>query len=137
MAISETDYCLEEYVGMVMGMFDQDSSVTILSGDFYQVMGGSRGCDDITFTGTRRVSVGENANVENLIDVDEAVGEETKIVAGDATGDETVNLLDAIRVFRYTVDNTVKINVKAADINENGVVDITDALLILKAMVNR
>ncbi|MBQ4556195.1 MAG: D-alanyl-D-alanine carboxypeptidase family protein [Clostridia bacterium] len=136
MAIAETDYCLEEYVAEQMGMFDQNSSVTILSGDFYQVMGGSRGCDYLTFTGTNHVTVGENANVTNLVDVDGEVGEIITPTMGDANGDETVNLLDFIRVFKYTVDSTVKISVEAADMNSDSVVDIKDALLILKAVVN-
>ena len=135
-AISKTDYCLEEYVGMVLGMFDQNSSVTILSGDFYQVMGGSRGCEGITFTGTRHVTVGENANVTNLVDVDAEVGEEVEPITGDANGDEAINLLDAISIFKYTVNSSTTINTVAADMNSDGVVDIKDALLILKAIVN-
>ncbi len=135
-AISETDYCLEEYVGDVLGMFGKDSSVTILSGDFYQVMGGSRGCDDITFTGTRHVTVGENANVKNLVDVDAEVGAEEEIIIGDSTGDGIVNLIDVIRVFKYTVDNSVSIGHKNSDINGDGNIDVLDALMIIKIIVN-
>ena len=135
-AIVQTDYCLEEYVGETIGLFDQDSSVTLLSGDFYQVMGGSRGCDNLTFTGTKHVTVGENANVTNLVDVDAEVGEEPEVTLGDANGDNNITLVDFIRIFKYTVDSTVEINKAAADVNADGSVDIIDALFVLKTIVN-
>ena len=135
-AISQTDYCLEEYVGETIGLFDQDSSVTVLSGDFYQVMGGSRSCDNLTFTGTKRVTVGENATVANLVDVDAEVGEELPTIAGDANGDGEVTLLDVIRIFKYIAGNNVEINVSAIDLDENGTVDFVDALLVLKSVLN-
>ncbi len=135
MAIAQTDYCLEEYVAETMGMFAQDSSVTILSGDFYQVMGGSRGCDNLTFTGTNRVTVGKNANVTNLVDVDEEVKDETPVI-GDVNCDSITNLIDVLRVIKYAVDNTVEIDTAAADLNGDTVVDIKDALLILNNILN-
>lgn len=135
-AIVQTDYCLEEYVGETIGLFDQDSSVTLLSGDFYQVMGGSRGCDNLTFTGTKHVTVGENANVTNLVDVDAEVGEEPEVTLGDANGDNNITLVDFIRIFKYTVDSTVEINKAAADVNADGSVDIIDALFVLQTIVN-
>ncbi len=138
-AIAETDYCLEEYVAETMGMFAKDSSVTVLSGDFYQVMGGSRGCDYLTFTGTNRVTVGEGATVVNLVDVDEEVitegfGEPTCI--GDTNGDAVVSLTDVLRVLKACTDGTVALDKANADMNKDAVIDIRDALLILKACLN-
>lgn len=135
-AIAKTDgYCLEEYVGQTIGLFAQDSSVTVLSGDFYQVMGGSRGCDNLTFTGTNRVTVGEKANVTNLVDVDEEVKEDAPVI-GDVTGDGNANLIDILRVFKYIVGNTVEINTTAADMNGDTIVDVKDALMIIKAILD-
>ena len=138
-AIAETDYCLEEYVAETMGMFAKDSSVTVLSGDFYQIMGGSRGCDYLMLTGTNRVTVGEGATVVNLVDVDEEVitegfGEPTCI--GDANGDAVVSLTDVLRVLKACTDGTVALDKANADMNKDAVIDIRDALLILKACLN-
>jgi len=137
MAIAETDgYCLEEYVGQTIGLFDQNSSVTVLSGDFYQVMGGSRGCDNLTFTGTRHVTVGENANVISLVDVDAEVGEVIDPILGDVNNDETVTLIDVLRIFKYVIGEDVEINTAVADINGDNTVNVTDALLVLKNILN-
>ncbi|MBQ8836199.1 MAG: D-alanyl-D-alanine carboxypeptidase family protein [Clostridia bacterium] len=142
-AIAETDYCLEEYVGETMGMFAKDSSVTALSGSFYQIMGGSRGCDNLTFTGTNRVTVGESATVVNLVDVDEEVKNEDEdtdfgevTLAGDADGNGVLSLIDALRVLKYAVSNDVEINLANADMNGDKAVDILDVLLVIKAILN-
>ena len=143
-AIVETDgYCLEEYVGEVTGMFAKDSSVTALSGSFYQIMGGSRGCDNLTFTGTNRVTVGESASVVNLVDVDEEVKTETDepdigevTLAGDANGDGKLSLVDVIRILKYTSNQNVEISLANADMNGDSTVDIKDVLLVLKALLN-
>jgi|GEM_PF-1723511 len=57
------EWCLEDYVGLVTGMYGLDSSVTVNGGTFAHVEGGSRDCDDITFTGESTVTVGEKATV--------------------------------------------------------------------------
>ena len=149
MAIAQTDYCLEEHVGDLLGLFDRDSSVTALSGDFYQIMGGSRGCDDITFTGTRRVTVGEDATVINLADVDEQVIDEpvepvepgdepvAEPVAGDANGDGRLTLADALRTLKYIADDTVELSTEAADTNGDGLITLYDVLAILTMLLNK
>ena len=121
---------LEYYVGEYIGMFDKDSNVIVNSGSYDFIMGGSNGCDiaDITFTGTNNVRIGANADYETATDVIS--------IAGDATGDGEVTLLDVVRLLRYCADNTVEINATNADINNDGTVDIKDALLVIKAVVN-
>ncbi len=57
------EWCLEDYAGLVLGMYDLDSNVTVNGGTFAHVEGGSRGCDSITFTGEENVTIGENAKI--------------------------------------------------------------------------
>ena len=128
-AYTEGNYPIFEfYVGDAIGLFDKDSDVTVNSGSFYSIGGGSTECTDITFTGSNNVTLGNNVTVENVTDVTET--------AGDATGDGEVTLLDVVRLLRYCADNTVEINATNADINNDGTVDIKDALLVIKATVN-
>ncbi len=61
--LATPEWCLEDYAGLVLGMYDLDSSVTVNGGTFAHVEGGSRGCDNITFTGENVVTVGEKANI--------------------------------------------------------------------------
>lgn len=74
-AIANTDgYCLEEYIGQITGMFAKDACVTVKSGSFYQIMGGSRGCNGLTFTGKNYVTVDDDVIYTKLTDVDGEVG---------------------------------------------------------------
>lgn len=62
--LAAPEWCLEDYAGLVLGMYDLDSNVTVNGGTFAHVEGGSRECDDKTFTGEENVVIGENANVK-------------------------------------------------------------------------
>jgi hypothetical protein len=57
------EWCLEEYAGLKLGMYDLDSSVTVNGGTFAHVEGGSRYCENIPLTGESNVTIGENATV--------------------------------------------------------------------------
>ena len=57
------EWCLEDYAGLKLGMYDLDSSVTVNGGTFAHVEGGSLYCDDIDFTGEESVVIGEGAIV--------------------------------------------------------------------------
>lgn len=61
--LATPEWCLEDYAGLKLGMYDLDSSVTVNGGTFAHVEGGSRGCDDKTFTGEETVTIGEKATV--------------------------------------------------------------------------
>lgn len=61
--LTTPEWCLEDYAGLVLGMYDLDSSVTVNGGTFAHVEGGSRECDDKTFTGEETVIIGEKATV--------------------------------------------------------------------------
>lgn len=58
------------------------------------------------------------------------------VMYGDVNSDNKVDVLDLIKMRDYLLDNTVKINLKAADLNKDGKVDVTDFIalrdLILK-----
>lgn len=110
-------WCLEEYVGMILGMYDKDSDIHIISGDFDEVVGGSVGCDSLPFTGESNIVYGEERS-------------------GDANGDEKTNLADVVRILRYLSDNTVTVS-EDADINCNGKIDLLDALAIINVLVNQ
>ena len=60
----DPEWCLEDYAGLVLGMYDLDSSVTVNGGTFASIEGGSVGCDDLPLTGENNVSVGEGATVK-------------------------------------------------------------------------
>ncbi|MBQ4151387.1 MAG: D-alanyl-D-alanine carboxypeptidase family protein [Clostridia bacterium] len=57
------EWCLEDYAGLVLGMYDLDSSVTVNGGTFAHIEGGSRDCGDIDFTGEESVVIGEGAKI--------------------------------------------------------------------------
>ena len=58
---------------------------------------------------------------------------ESHIVTGDANGDEVIDEKDAINVASHILkDYPEKFYEYAADINDDGVIDITDILLIIK-----
>ena len=61
--LASPEWCLEDYAGLVLGMYDLDSSVTVNGGTFAHVEGGSRECDNIDFTGEENVAIGEGATV--------------------------------------------------------------------------
>ena len=62
--LATPEWCLEDYAGLVLGMYGLDSSVTVNGGTFAHVEGGSRECDDKTFTGEENVIIGEKATVK-------------------------------------------------------------------------
>ena len=74
---------------------------------------------------------------DGSIKITAPVEEEPEILSGDANLDGVVNILDAITVNRAvlgkeSLDDNQK---KAADLNESGVVDSTDSLMIIKMIV--
>lgn len=126
--LMKLEWCLDEYVAMKYGMFDLDSSVTVLGGKFAQVSGGSYGCEIYTFTGDDTVVLGAGASVSVLPEKVQALG--------DANGDGKTNLVDIIRILKYVVNASVEIS-PAADYNADSTVDILDALLILKGILSK
>ncbi len=120
---------LENYVGEYIGLFDQDADVTLLGGTYAFVVGGSKDAanEDVTFTGKNYVTIGENATVGEITDVD--------VHSGDANGDGVLSLADVIRTLKCTADATVSVTA-GADMNEDGEISIVDVLLILKAILN-
>lgn len=109
-------WCLEEYVGMILGMYDKDAYIEIVSGDFDEVTVGSVGCDSLPFTGEGTVLYGEAPS-------------------GDANGDERISLTDVIRILRYSTDSAVTIS-EEADMNRDGKIDLSDALLLIRKILN-
>ncbi|MBQ4557545.1 MAG: family 43 glycosylhydrolase [Clostridia bacterium] len=59
-----------------------------------------------------------------------------KIVYGDATGDEKLTLLDVLRTLKYSVGQSVGINLLGADCNNDGAITIIDTLLTLNELLN-
>ena len=57
-------------------------------------------------------------------------------LAGDASGDGKVNLLDALRALKATVDMDIEISFANADMDANGKIDIADVIAILKLALN-
>ena len=59
------------------------------------------------------------------------------LLTGDADGDGSVDVTDAVAVINaYLTNNTSGINVGVADINHDGVIDITDAVGIINLYLN-
>ncbi len=58
------------------------------------------------------------------------------VLYGDANGDGALNLLDALRILRLTVNASAVCDVAAADMNGNLAVDIADALQVLHLILN-
>lgn len=56
-ALAKSGLSLEEYVGGLCGLFEQNSDVTVKSGSFYKISGGTCGADHLTFTGVRSVKL--------------------------------------------------------------------------------
>lgn len=122
------EWCFDEYVAMKYGMFDLDANVTVLGGTFAKVAGGSFGCDAYTFTGEANVTVGAGATVSSA--------DETTLFLGDANGDGKVSLADVLRILRETANETPAVNA-AADYNMDDEITLVDALLVLKALLNK
>jgi hypothetical protein len=56
---------------------------------------------------------------------------------GDANGDGSVDVTDAVAVINaYLTNDTSSINAGVADINHDGVIDITDAVAIINLYLN-
>ncbi len=55
---------------------------------------------------------------------------------GDATSDGEVSLIDAIRTIKYTVDNSIGLDIAAADINQDITLDIKDVIAIISIILN-
>ncbi len=62
---------------------------------------------------------------------------EVPALAGDATGDGTVDVLDVLRTLKAVVGMNVEISNANADIDSNGKVDILDVLAIIKVILNK
>ena len=59
------------------------------------------------------------------------------VVTGDANGDGSVTITDAVAVVDYILGNTPEnFNEKAADVNNDGIVNITDAVGIVDIILN-
>lgn len=54
---------------------------------------------------------------------------------GDVNGDGKINIKDYIKLQKYLLDNTIEINKDNSDMNKDGVVDVTDSLLLKKALM--
>ena len=109
-------------------MFAKDSDVVINGGSFYNISGGSTECDEITFTGEKKVTLGASVEYVSASDIVENA-------AGDATGDGIVNLLDVIRIIKSITDEGIYVH-PAADVNKDGVINVYDALIIVKSIIN-
>lgn len=57
------------------------------------------------------------------------------VLYGDATGDGKITLLDCLRILRRSVNDTVTLDLAAADSSGNLTVDIADVLLTLKEIL--
>ncbi len=68
-ALADSGLCLEEYVGELYGLMAKDSDVEVNSGSFYEISGGSRGADHLTFTGKRSVTLAGTATAVLVEDV--------------------------------------------------------------------
>lgn len=125
---------LELYVANVIGLFAKDADVTLLSGRYEKVIGGSNNVgfgiyeSDIHLTGENYVTLGENAVVGELTDV-------TSTLSGDADGDGKLTLIDVIRIIKRVADETVSVS-KGADYNNDGIIDATDFLNVIRIIVN-
>ncbi|MBE6679283.1 MAG: hypothetical protein E7598_02030 [Ruminococcaceae bacterium] len=62
--------------------------------------------------------------------------EEEVTLAGDASGDDVVNILDVLRVLKAVVGMDVEINTANADINGDSKLTVDDVLAILKLSLN-
>lgn len=54
---------------------------------------------------------------------------------GDATGNGFVDLLDLVRMKKYTSDSSVEIDFEAADINGDGEINAQDLTMLKKALI--
>ena len=134
-AIMETEYhLLEHYVANEIGLFAKDADVTLLGGTYTKVIGGSNNIgfgiyeSDIHLTGKNYVTVGADATVGEITDVD-AQG-----TVGDANGDGKTSLADVLGILR-AIANDTEIS-ERADYNNDGTITIADALGILKVILN-
>ncbi len=125
---------LELYVANVIGLFAKDADVTLLGGRYDKVIGGSNNVgfglyeSDIHLTGENRVTIGENAVVGEITDA-------TSKLAGDANGDGKLTVVDAVRIMKHIVDESVALE-ESADFNFDGIVDLTDLFKVIHAIVN-
>lgn len=64
-------------------------------------------------------------------------GDIQTLLTGDANGDGSVDVTDAVAVINaYLSGNNESINVGVADVNHDGVIDITDAVAIINLYLN-
>ncbi|MDE5755282.1 MAG: dockerin type I repeat-containing protein, partial [Oscillospiraceae bacterium] len=61
----------------------------------------------------------------------------TEYIPGDVDGDDTVNIIDVVQMNRVTVglDQFTTKQTKAADVNQNGKVDLSDSMQVLGYIV--
>lgn len=65
-AMKGTSYCLEEYAGQILGMFDKDTELTVNGGSFDKICAGSIKCEGLHFTGGAAISIGKDAEISVL-----------------------------------------------------------------------
>lgn len=110
-AIKESGMCLEEYVGYLCGDFSLNSSVTIKSGTFSMVSGGSRNTDGLTFTGTASVNVSGTAVITDALwlgtanSVQSTVGAVSLTVTGGEISRIYVERIAGQSIFNYAPDS--------------------------------
>ena len=61
----------------------------------------------------------------------------TEYIPGDVDGDDTVNIIDVVQMNRVTVglDQFTTKQTKSADVNQNGKVDLSDSMQVLRYIV--
>ena len=57
-----------------------------------------------------------------------AIANDELVTYGDANGDEKISLIDIIRVLKHLVNNSIEIDIAAADFVHDNVIDIQDVL---------
>ncbi len=61
----------------------------------------------------------------------------TEYIPGDVDGDNTINIIDVVQMNRVTVglDQFTPKQTKSADVNQNGKVDLSDSMQVLRFIV--
>lgn len=88
-----------------------------------------------------RINVLEKASSKSMYVVfeDKATGKAEVVKRGDLDGNDNIDIFDVVAVVKVFMNNSKKANAKAmfmADINEDGVVDVFDAIAGAKRTVN-
>ncbi|MDP4176968.1 MAG: glycosyl hydrolase [Bacillota bacterium] len=59
------------------------------------------------------------------------------VLKGDINGDNRINVLDYLLLSRYLLNNSIKINTAAADINNDGLIQENDKILLRQILICR